>query len=292
MRVGTKAGVVAVIALVLALVAAAQAAAPSPSQLTLQAADLPGARITSQSAVKDGHYAAAYERSFAYAVPSGRSGLVYVRAQSMVAASDVQAGADLALIRRALASKTARATFVSVIARDLKVKATDVTTGKLRTPKVGDRAVELPFATKLRTVRIYESLLYMQLDRVLTMIAVAGVHPIVAADTSRLAAIAGSHVVAALTPAVVTAPSISGTPQQGQTLTAAAGTWNVDGLTYAFQWQRCDATGANCVDIAGATTGTYVLAATDAGSTFRVNVTAANRFGTVTAASAVTAVVT
>jgi hypothetical protein len=74
----------------------------------------------------------------------------------------------------------------------------------------------------------------------------------------------------------LTPPTISGTATQGQTLTAGVGTWSfdLDYLAYAYQWQRCDAAGLNCMDIAGATNSSYVLQAADVGSTIRVEVTA------------------
>jgi hypothetical protein len=37
-----------------------------------------------------------------------------------------------------------------------------------------------------------------------------------------------------------------------------------------FQWRRCDSTGANCVDISGATTAAYTLVGTDTGHALRV----------------------
>ena len=50
------------------------------------------------------------------------------------------------------------------------------------------------------------------------------------------------------------APAGGAAAHDGETLTADPGTWNGTGtLTYGYQWQRCDANGANCHDIAGAT---------------------------------------
>jgi len=71
-------------------------------------------------------------------------------------------------------------------------------------------------------------------------------------------------------------PVISGTPQQGQTLTSSEGSWtfDLDYLTYAYQWMRCDTAGDNCIDIGSATNRAYVLQSADVGSTIRVEVTA------------------
>ena len=97
--------------------------------------------------------------------------------------------------------------------------------------------------------------------------------------------------VAAAPPAATAPPAISGTPRDGQTLSATAGTWtsSVTPVTYAYQWRRCDAAGAGCADIAGATASTYGAGPSDIGSTLRVAVTATNAGGSTTASSAATA---
>lgn len=88
------------------------------------------------------------------------------------------------------------------------------------------------------------------------------------------------------------APTISGTPQVGQTLTASTGTWNSSTTpTFAYQWERCDTAGNNCAAIAGATRQTYTVQSVDANSTLRVVVTATNPSGSGSATSAQTAVV-
>jgi serine protease AprX len=93
-------------------------------------------------------------------------------------------------------------------------------------------------------------------------------------------------------PTVVTAPSIAGTPREGEVLTAAEGTWSATGsLSFAFQWRRCDASGAICTDVSGATSRTYALGSFDVGSTLRVVVTATAGGGSASATSAATAVV-
>jgi len=93
-------------------------------------------------------------------------------------------------------------------------------------------------------------------------------------------------------PVGVVAPSISGTAQVGATLTASAGTWSgQQPITETYAWQRCDATGANCLAISGATNATYVPASGDAGATLRVVVSATNTLGSVSASSDATGVV-
>jgi hypothetical protein len=94
-------------------------------------------------------------------------------------------------------------------------------------------------------------------------------------------------------PANTSPPTISGSPQQNQTLTANRGSWSgAQPQTYTYQWRRCDAVGGGCVDISGAIASTYPLTATDVGHTLRVRVTARNSAGSRTATSTPTAVVT
>ncbi|MCA1481778.1 hypothetical protein I6F37_43370, partial [Bradyrhizobium sp. NBAIM08] len=84
-------------------------------------------------------------------------------------------------------------------------------------------------------------------------------------------------VIAGIAPSNSVVPTISGTVTQGQTLTAANGTWaGTPAPAYTYQWQRCDQSGASCVNIAGATAGTYVLTGLDANRTVRVRVTGTN----------------
>ncbi|HLH14728.1 MAG TPA: hypothetical protein VKV16_08045, partial [Solirubrobacteraceae bacterium] len=103
---------------------------------------------------------------------------------------------------------------------------------------------------------------------------------------------APTSVVVALPPSDATPPSISGVAQEGQTLTAGEGTWDgTPPLTYSYQWQQCDSTGASCVAIEGATEATLTLAAAQVGHTIRVEVTATNSVGSSSSVSAPSAVV-
>jgi hypothetical protein len=55
-------------------------------------------------------------------------------------------------------------------------------------------------------------------------------------------------------------PSISGTAQVGQVLTADPGSWTgTQPISYGYQWRRCDSAGANCEDIDRATPQTYTI---------------------------------
>lgn len=88
-------------------------------------------------------------------------------------------------------------------------------------------------------------------------------------------------------PASITAPTISGTAQQGQTLTEAHGNWTDSPTSYTLQWQSCDSAGNGCAAISGATGSTYAPQAVDVGRTIRVQEIATNQGGPGQPASAV-----
>ncbi|MGH3001204.1 MAG: hypothetical protein ACRDM1_00780 [Gaiellaceae bacterium] len=88
-------------------------------------------------------------------------------------------------------------------------------------------------------------------------------------------------------------PTISGTAQEGSTLTTSNGDWTSSSkIAYTYQWQRCDAKGANCGFVSGATKNTYTAQSDDIGKTLRAVVAASNADGATHANSLQTAVVT
>src|SRR5664280_2172877 len=74
----------------------------------------------------------------------------------------------------------------------------------------------------------------------------------------------GSAAQANYSPVNTAVPTISGTAQVGQTLTAAPGSWTSDvTATYTYAWQSCDAQGNTCTAISGATATTYAVQTAD-----------------------------
>ncbi len=85
-------------------------------------------------------------------------------------------------------------------------------------------------------------------------------------------------------PVLSTPPTIVGAPEAGDLLAAVPGTWEGGKpLTFTYQWRLCDAAGATCTAIPGATAETYRPVSTDVGHSLKVFVTAASTTGTASA---------
>jgi lysozyme len=106
----------------------------------------------------------------------------------------------------------------------------------------------------------------------------------------------GTNVATAAIPAFPTgppvsssSPSIVGTPQSGKVLAAVPGLWGGGKpVAFAYQWLSCDAAGAGCTPIAGATGASYTPNAVDVGHALAVSVTATTAAGSAVAVSSAT----
>jgi hypothetical protein len=87
------------------------------------------------------------------------------------------------------------------------------------------------------------------------------------------------------------APVVSGTAQEGDTLTTSNGSWSNAPSSFAYQWEDCDGSGASCTAISGARSSSYALGSGDVGHTVRSVVTGSNAGGSGSATSGATGVV-
>ena len=92
-------------------------------------------------------------------------------------------------------------------------------------------------------------------------------------------------------PAATSPPTVTGTAQDGQTLTGDKGAWSETPTDYNYFWTRCNSRGTSCSNISGATATTYALTSRDVGNTIRFKVQASNSVGRTFASSLQTAVV-
>jgi hypothetical protein len=115
---------------------------------------------------------------------------------------------------------------------------------------------------------------------------------IAAVTASAFAILAGVGTAASsVKPVNSSPPTISGTAQEGKTLTGNRGTWDNTPTDYNYFWRRCGAGGGSCSNISGANALTYTLKAVDVGNRLRFRVVAKNADGQTTADSAPTDVV-
>src|SRR5207245_11589085 len=92
-------------------------------------------------------------------------------------------------------------------------------------------------------------------------------------------------------PANTAPPTITGTAQQGQTLTEVHGSWTGEPTSFTHQWLQGNSLGEGCLPISGATSQAYMPVAGDVGHEIEVEETAVNAGGSSSAKSAPTAAV-
>jgi hypothetical protein len=289
-RIGTTALIVLVAGL--AFAAGASAVSPDVAKMNLQAADVPEAKVVNQHAVTEQGYTAAHFRSFVFRAPNKSPRLVGIESVTALADDAAKPSADFASFQKAFGSKSNRRTIVASIAKNANVKPKAVSIGPSRPVAGFDQGLAVTLGVALKGGHVYEAFVFLRLDRVLVEMIASSTHTIGPGVTTRYTSAIAKHIATELSPIGISVPTITGSAQQGQTLTATAGTWTAPDATFAYQWQQCDAAGANCVDVAGATGQSYAVTPADVGKTLHVVVNATNRFGTAAAPSAPSAVVT
>jgi hypothetical protein len=265
---------------------------PDLAAMALTLTDLPaGARIEKQGYVRDSDFVASYDREFVLRGGRlGRSTLVFVGQGLRVERTAEAARQTFTLLARLLSGKRGvRFIKASLVEEGFDPKR--IAVGKVRRPKIGQEAIVIPIRLTAQGITLDTAIVYLRFDRVLSLIVPVGLKlhtPVV----NRLMRVAADRIRAGLVPANTIPPTIAGTVQVGQTLTAGRGTWAGDQLQFAYRWERCDAAGSGCVAAPGATNSNYLVTTGDLASTLRVSVVGRNRLGVVTGRSGTTAVVT
>ncbi|HYI73668.1 MAG TPA: hypothetical protein VEW90_00250 [Gaiellaceae bacterium] len=270
--------------------------APDPRQIVLTAADLGGAKVVGQGYYRERDVPSVI--SYAREFENGRS--QGTRFLSVDSAADVGVDAEttaqfLSTLRRALATNQGRALFKRAITSSLPKDgvATNVQVGRPRALGLGPDAFDLLVTFRLLGLRTEIHLTMFAVERALGTITSLGLpgSRIARAQLLRLGRLMSARMTTQLTPRNTALPAITGVAHDTATLTASTGTWSGAPTTFTYQWQRCDAAGANCADVVGATAATYLVTTAEVGTTLRVTVTGQNGVAATAAVSAQTPVV-
>ena len=298
--------VMSVILVASTLVAGASAQiAPLPtlSSLVLQTADFrAGGTIASQSS-HTANGETVFIRSFKPGARLGTSPLLMVESMAMMEL-DAEAAADgyseLAGEARTSAGRRALARafadefvkgFASGPHGTLKLTVKRTVVGA--PISLGAESLRLPMTltTNLGTFRLAFG--FGRVDRVISVIVLMA-QPngsLSGSDVARAMSLTGNRVTAAFTVAATAPPTVGGTATAGQTLTVDEGSWSGAPSRFDYAWSRCDANGAACVPIEGATARTYVPTPADVGATLRAGISGVNSISSTQAVSAPTSIV-
>ncbi len=265
--------------------AGAPPGSPALDRMGLVVGDLAArGSIRRQGYVKNRDFVAYYVREFKPGVSLGKSVLSGLESDVGVTASRAEAAKLVGRIASALRSKSSRKAFVTGILQDAgwDQASLRITFGGVRMIAGGDAAFMAPLTLSLPgRLRLAMVLEVVRVDRAVQVLYLlsAPSTKIVSAEATPLAGIVGARMRAGLIPASTAVPTISGPPQEGQTLAGGTGSWTNSPTAFAFQWLRCAAGGESCVPIDGAVAVDYVVATADVGSTIELSVVASNAVG-------------
>jgi hypothetical protein len=271
------------------------AGGPDLAQIAFAESDFPGSKVKRQGYVRpdpDLGFIAEYEREFrVLSVKLGRKRLVGLENDVALArnADDAQSVITFFVLGLALGSDEV----AKSLAKEFGVKPTAVRVGPPRKAGGGEESVAIRIRIATRAGEVHIVLAIVRVGRVVSLFYLAGLPKVRLgpAEIKRLAQLAARHMRDGLAPTNISLPATAGIAQAGQFLTASLGAWSNAPGGFAYQWQRCDATGAACTDRAGATAQSYPVASEDVGLTLRVAVRASNKYGSRTAFSLPTPIV-
>jgi hypothetical protein len=304
MRWRTIAAVAATLAALPAVTAGAADTSGNGPDLTTMALATndfgPGAKISSQGYTQPPSSAvASYERVFGPAVRLGGRRLLAVVDTNDAFADAGTAANVFGALQNALSTSAGRIELGKIVVGEFNAGSRGVLRAKLAgvgnlvPVKLGQGAFRILVRMKTRIGTLDLAVDALVLDRALGLVLLAS-YPkkrIDAATALLALRKLAPHFQYGFTVRNLTPPTIAGTPQAGQTLTADPGRWAGAPSSFAYQWSRCDAAGANCAPIAGAVGQTYVLGSAEVGTRITVTVTAANTVTSQSLPAAATAAV-
>jgi hypothetical protein len=263
--------------------------------MALQRSDFAGgARIDTQGYKRDPNYVAEFVRDFKPGAKFGKSQAIFLESDVMLFTSGDEATSFVDAAKALVSTKRGRAQLAREVASGAALgPGAKFVFGPPRPVAAGDQSLYIPATATALGIRMRFVMSMTRVDRVVSAVLVIGLPgSVFAGDVGGLLRRTAAHIGWGLVPAMLAPPTVTGTPQVGQTLSSTAGSWTNSPTSFAYQWTHCDPAGANCAPIDGATSSSYTLATADVGATVRVSVTATNRLGPSTgSSSAQTAVV-
>jgi hypothetical protein len=289
-----------ILATALALAVPAAAAAQSPAgipdvaQMAVARADLPpGVTVGDQGSLPLPGYVGYYYRTFRFTRDAARqTGVKHLESDVALLKTRPRASSEYAGLRGLYRNTASGRSFVRLVAELSGITVRRVHIGAPRPLALGDGAFVVRATVTTRHGKVGMAFAGVMVDR-----AVAEIDTIGRARGARMMRETRAAVTAAadrlrrgLSPVSVSPPAVSGTAKVGAVLHATAGSWGAftKPTSFAYQWARCDAQGAACAALPGATQPDYVIVAGDRSSTLRVAVTASNASGATTVFSGAT----
>jgi hypothetical protein len=299
---------------------------PDLSQMGPQASDFaPGARITRQGYVKADRelgLVADYQGEFADGATVGAAKFAYVYSDVALVEDAVGARLYFKAAEGFFSSPAYRRQFARWASRRVgrrsHVQPREVHAGPLHSLHVGDGSGLLALRARAHGVLFSADVVFVRVGcgvQSLELFATPGTS-IGSREIAGLAGTLADRMRTGLSPLSTGAPMILIAPTsgvvpkvtgtkvieeraaQGQTLIVTSdGTWSNCPTGFTYQWERCDATGANCAAVGAAVAETfgaapptvsgqlYTLTAADVGKRVRVSVTATNAAGSSKAAT-------
>jgi hypothetical protein len=283
--------VAAALALALPAGAAAQTPAgiPDLAQMAVAPGDLPpGTTVEDQGSFPFPGYGS-YYRDFRFSrAAARRTGVKSLESDVALLKTRKGASGTFATLRSAYRGSSGRM-YVRIVAELSGMTVRRVRIGAQHRVALGDGAFVVRATVTTRHGKVGVALAVVALDRAVgeidTIGRARGAHMMRETRTALAAAVARLR--RGLSPVSVSAPTVSGTAKVGAVLHATSGSWGAftKPTSFAYQWERCDAQGAACTTLAGATAADYVIVDGDRSSTLKVTVTATDAMGATTAVS-------